>query len=88
MKNILIAGGTGLVGKRLTEILVDKGYTVTILTRTSGVASNNPNISFANWDTDQQTIDEQAIFNADAIINLAGASVAEKRWSAKRKKKL
>ena len=88
MKNILIAGGTGLVGKRLTEMLLDKGYGVTILTRTLNETSNNPNLSFANWDTDKQTIDEQAVSNADAIVNLAGAGVADKRWSVARKKEI
>ena len=88
MKNILIAGGTGLVGKRLTEMLLDKGYSITILTRTLNAISTNPNISFANWDTDKQTIDENAVTNADAIINLAGAGVADKRWSVKRKKEI
>ncbi len=88
MKNILIAGGTGLVGKRLTEMLLDKGYSVTILTRTENATSTNPNISFANWDTDKQTIDEQAVSNADAIVNLAGAGVADKRWSVARKKEI
>lgn len=88
MKNILITGGTGLVGKRLTEMLLDKGYSVTILTRTANTSSTNPNISFANWDTDKQTIDEQAVANADAIINLAGAGVADKRWTIARKKEI
>ncbi len=88
MKNILIAGGTGLVGKRLTAMLLDKGYNVTILTRTANTNSTNPNISFANWDTDKQTIDEQAVSNADAIVNLAGAGVADKRWSIERKKEI
>jgi uncharacterized protein (TIGR01777 family) len=88
MKNILIAGGTGLVGKRLTEMLLDKGYSITILTRTANATSTNPNISFANWDTDKQTIDDQAVSNADAIVNLAGAGVADKRWSVARKKEI
>jgi uncharacterized protein (TIGR01777 family) len=88
MKNILIAGGSGLVGKRLTEMLLDKGYNVTILTRSSNIVSNNPNIFFANWNTDKQTIDEQAVSKADAIINLAGAGVADKRWSIERKKEI
>ncbi len=88
MKNILIAGGTGLVGKRLTEMLLDKGYNITILTRTANTTSTNPNISFANWDTDKQTIDEKAVSNADAIVNLAGAGVADKRWTVARKKEI
>ncbi|MFY7963440.1 MAG: TIGR01777 family oxidoreductase [Chitinophagaceae bacterium] len=88
MKNILIAGGTGLVGRRLTEMLLVKGYSVTILTRTANTASTNPNISYASWDTDKQTIDEIAIAKADAIVNLAGAGVADKRWSVERKKEI
>jgi len=88
MKNILITGGTGLVGKRLTTMLIEKGYAVTILTRGELPSSNDPNIGYANWDVENQTIDANALANADAIVNLAGAGVADKRWTDARKKEI
>ena len=88
MKNILITGGTGSVGKRLTEMLVEKGYGVTILSRNKNNVSSNPKIQYAYWNVDEQVIDNSAIGNADAIVNLAGAGVADKRWTDERKKEI
>ena len=86
MKNIVIAGGSGLVGTRLTEMLVAKGYSVTILTRNRNIISNNAAINYSYWNIDTQKIDSNAIKNADAIINLTGESVVNKRWTIKQKK--
>jgi uncharacterized protein len=88
MQNILITGGTGLIGKRLTEILVEKGYDVTILSRNENIVSPNPKIQYAYWNLDEQVIDKNAIANADVIVNLAGAGVADKRWTDERKKEI
>ncbi|OYX24248.1 MAG: TIGR01777 family protein [Algoriphagus sp. 32-45-6] len=80
MKNILITGGSGLVGQRITELLEKKGYEVAWLSR-----SQQGRKSFL-WDVENKEIDPQAIEWADAIIHLAGAGVAEKRWTPERKK--
>lgn len=80
MKNILISGGSGLIGHKITQLLELKGYTVAWLSR-----SQQKQKSFV-WDVEKQTIDPEAIEWADAIIHLAGASVAEKRWTDERKK--
>lgn len=85
MKNIIIAGGTGLVGTRLTEMLINKGYTVTILTRNKNAVSNNPSIQYSYWNIDTQEIDAKAIKNANAIVNLTGEGVVNKRWTTKQK---
>jgi uncharacterized protein (TIGR01777 family) len=82
--NILITGGTGLVGQHLSRFLVEKGYDITILSR-SARQSDNPKISYATWSPDAGTIDAEAIRSADHIIHLAGENVAEKRWTKKRK---
>jgi uncharacterized protein (TIGR01777 family) len=82
MRNILITGGSGLVGRKITQILERKGYTVAWLSRNP---NNNSQKSFA-WDIEKQSLDEEAIVWADGIIHLAGAGVADKRWSASRKK--
>jgi uncharacterized protein len=83
MKNVLIAGGTGLVGNRLSQILRDRGYTVFHLSRRENLQAEFP--AYA-WDIAKQTIDIRAIEKADFIINLAGSGIADKRWSNARKK--
>jgi len=89
MQKVLITGGTGLVGRALTKALVDKGYHVVILTRNPEKQSKpGSNISYAAWDTTKQIIDKDAISKADYIIHLAGAGVAEKRWTKKRKQEI
>ena len=82
MKNILITGGSGLVGRRITAQLERKGYQVGWLSRSAQVRTH------FLWDVAQQTIDSQAMEWADAVIHLAGEGVAEKRWTAVRKKSI
>jgi uncharacterized protein (TIGR01777 family) len=80
MKNILITGGSGLVGKAITQTLEKKGYQVAWLSRSS------QNKKSFLWDVEKQEIDQNAIEWSDAIIHLAGSGVAEKRWTSERKK--
>lgn len=87
MSTILITGGTGLLGSDLTKMLIDKGHKVIILTR-SKKRSNSPNLSYAQWDVNAGTIDNKAISEADYIVHLAGAGVADKRWTTERKKEI
>jgi uncharacterized protein (TIGR01777 family) len=82
-KNVLITGGTGFIGKCLTKMLLDKGYTVSILTRSS--KPNRKDVTYYVWDVASQSMDEAAVLHADYIIHLAGENIAEKRWTAKRK---
>ena len=88
METVLITGGTGMVGKHLTELLVLKGYDVIIVSRSKVMARRHASISYAIWDVEKQTIDRDAIERADYIINLAGAGVADKRWTTARKKEI
>ncbi|WP_137404960.1 TIGR01777 family oxidoreductase [Echinicola rosea] len=82
MKNILISGGSGLIGQALTKTLEANGYAVAWLSRTP---EKQPQKSFA-WDIKKQSLDTKSLKWADAIIHLAGAGVAEKRWTPARKK--
>jgi uncharacterized protein len=82
-KNILITGGTGFVGKRLTNLLLKKGYSVAILTRNP--KPNTTNVSYYKWNIDEKFITEKAVLKADFIINLAGENIADKRWTISRK---
>lgn len=79
MSKILITGGTGLVGSRLTEMLVDKNHEVVVLSR------NPKNKNEFKWDISKAFIDEKVFENTDYIIHLAGAGIADERWSEKRK---
>src|SRR6188768_4522312 len=88
METVLITGGTGMIGKALTQALVERGFHVIILTRNTNNKKATSNISFAEWDIQKQTIDKNAFAKADYIVHLAGASVAEKRWIKKRKQEI
>lgn len=89
MATILITGGTGMVGQQLTGLLLSKGYDVIWLSRTPGEKQiNGKTIRIASWNLKEQTIDEMAIQQVDHIIHLAGAGVAEKRWTVQRKQEI
>jgi len=81
MKQILITGGSGLIGRHITDLLVEKGYQVAWLSR----SVQDERKTFL-WNIEKQEIDPEAIEWANAIIHLAGAGVAEKRWTPERKK--
>lgn len=76
---ILIAGATGLIGNELTNRLLNQGHSVSILSRSK--TSKNSNTSVFVWNPEQNDIDLKAFVDVDAIINLAGAGVADKRWT-------
>ncbi|MCY7421090.1 MAG: TIGR01777 family oxidoreductase [Chitinophagaceae bacterium] len=89
MSLILITGGTGLIGKELTRKLVAKGHEVIILTREIKEKNfGEARVSYAAWDVKAQTIDKEAIAKADHIIHLAGAGIADERWTEKRKEEI
>ena len=88
-KTVLITGGTGLIGQAITKALLEKNYSIIILTRDpSKHTVTNENISYAKWDVKSQFIDVDAIKKSDCIIHLAGANVGDKRWTQKRKKEI
>jgi uncharacterized protein len=82
---ILIAGGTGLVGQRLSALLTQKGYDVAHLTRSKN--AKNPYKQYI-WDIKNGNIEAAALENAEAVINLTGAGIADARWTAARKKEI
>ncbi len=85
MLTVLITGGTGTIGKRLSAMLVEKGYRVIILSRKIQPSLPTDPISYAQWNVEKDIIDVQAIAQADYIIHLAGAGVADGRWTTNRK---
>ncbi len=82
-KNVLVTGGTGFIGKKLTSLLVEKGFSVSILSRT--VKKSSAAITYYQWDVNAGKIDEQAILNADYVVHLAGENIGVKRWTTARK---
>lgn len=89
MKTVLITGGTGLVGSKLTKHLTGKGYAVIILTRKMPDSSNDlTGVQYALWDVKQQTIDIAAVQKADYIVHLAGAGVVDKKWTENYKQEI
>ena len=83
-QNVVLTGGTGFIGKKLTRLLLENGFSVSVLSRS--VKENSEGISYYKWDVDAGTIDEQAILNADYVIHLAGENIGAKRWTVNRKK--
>ena len=83
----LITGGTGLIGKRLTEYLVNKGHSVHILSRKNNLNSDTDYIKYFIWDPSKLEIDTKCIDNVDVIINLAGKNVFS-FWNNKTKKEI
>jgi len=84
MPEILITGGSGLIGQRLTNILLDEGFDVAWLTR-------SPEKKFAvkifHWDLKRNFIEEEALKSIDHIVHLAGANVGT-YWTPAYKKKI
>ena len=78
--NILLTGGSGLIGSELTKILIENGHQVRILTREKEI--EHP---FYHWNKDK--IDEKVFENLDGIIHLAGSLIA-KRWTKSYKKEV
>ncbi|MEY2941029.1 MAG: hypothetical protein RJA67_714 [Bacteroidota bacterium] len=76
---ILITGGTGFVGVALKQFLLTQGHDVVILSRSGGDFQ---------WDVSYGYIDPAAFEGVDAIVHLAGAGIADERWSAARKREL
>ena len=88
MQTVVITGGTGLIGTALSGALLEKGYRVIILSRKSAGQPLKDNPGYASWNTEEKTINIHAIEDADFIIHLAGAGVADKRWTKKRKQEI
>ncbi len=83
-KNVLITGGTGLIGSELSKSLLNNKYNVAILSR----RKKANDIKSYYWNYENNILDEKAIEFADIIIHLAGENISSKRWSDKQKQKI
>lgn len=82
-KTVLIAGGSGLVGRRLSTLLQQKGYSVRWLSRKAG---QDGNIRIYEWNPARESIDLAALEGVHAVICLAGAGIVDKAWTSDYKK--
>ncbi len=85
-KKVLISGGSGLIGKKLSNLLVQKGYIVHVLSRSK--RQNQNGIYYFVWNVHKQEAELKAFKNIDIFIHLAGASIAEGRWTSARKQQI
>jgi uncharacterized protein len=93
---IVIAGGTGFLGGPLAEVYAEEGHDVRVLTRSlpSGESRHDsgtgvPGITRVGWQPDGQSGPwAAALDGADAVVNLAGAGIADRRWTPQRKAEL
>lgn len=85
MSTILITGGSGLIGTALTKALQTAGHSVRHMSRSAG--TRNGVQAFA-WDIGAGTMDAKALDGVDHIVHLAGAGIADKRWTAARVQEL
>ena len=88
--NIVVTGGTGFIGRALCAALSHGGHRVSILTRNAGQVLHEPrvNVNPVQWNGRDTGPWEQALKGADAVINLAGAPIADGRWTDARKQLL
>ena len=84
---IILSGGTGFIGKPLVRELLGQGHNVVILTR-HAAQSSHEGLSYALWDGRNQGAWSQQVDGADAVINLAGESIGDKRWTKSQKEKI
>jgi uncharacterized protein (TIGR01777 family) len=85
--NIIVTGGTGFIGRALCEAFSGRGHRVVVLTRRPVEARRlfRVPVTAVEWDPREGGAWEQSLEGADAVINLAGAPIAEERWTESRK---
>lgn len=78
MSKILLTGGTGLIGSRLAQLLQQKNHQVTVVSRHPESVKGYPAVS---WDD----LATGAMDGTEVLIHLAGAGIADEKWTTKRK---
>ncbi len=85
---ILLSGATGFIGKSLINELLKTGHDLILLTRNPSKIIQRPSLSVLPWDGESTKLWGHSADGVDAVINLAGEGIADKRWSESRKKAL
>lgn len=88
--NIVVSGGTGFIGRPLCAALCQEGHRVTLLTRRREEAQRScgSTVTAVEWNGREAGAWELCLEGADAVINLAGAPIADGRWTDARKRLL
>ncbi|OAQ38657.1 cell division inhibitor [Pedobacter psychrophilus] len=81
-KKVLITGASGTVGQALTDLLINKGHEVVHISRSEKF---NAKVKTYKWDLQKKKIDSNCLDGVDTIVHLAGAGIADKRWTKERK---
>ena len=84
MSKILITGGSGLIGRHLTKMLVDRDHEVAHL----GRSKRSSTVKTFVWDVQNRSIEKDAFLGVDTIVHLAGEGIADKRWTPQRKRQI
>ena len=84
-KKVLITGGSGFLGRHITEKLLAQGYSVNYLSRNP---EKTERIKSYYWDPGAGQFDEQALHHLEYIVNLAGANIGDEPWTAERKREI
>ncbi len=83
-KRVLITGGSGLIGSHLTRVLLAQGYEVVHI----GRKERKDGVPAFTWNIEQEYFDVRALSGVETIIHLAGAGIADKPWTKKRKQEI
>jgi|TARA_B110000914_G_scaffold88168_1_gene77479 hypothetical protein len=83
----LIAGATGLIGKRLSKVIIERNNEVNILTTNRNIKQSIKGINIFYWNPELDFIDEGCVKGVDVVINLAGSPIAQ-LWTRKAKKSI
>lgn len=85
---LIVAGGTGFIGSALCERLLERGHSLTLLTRARSPQTISPNKKWITWDPSSGSEREDLVDGADGVINLAGEPIAARRWTAAQKERI
>jgi hypothetical protein len=84
VSHILITGASGLIGSKLTSFLEERHHQVSHLSR----SAHDGRIKTFTWDVKRKQVDAGAFEGVDTIVHLAGAGIADKRWTEERKREI
>ncbi|OGQ78525.1 MAG: TIGR01777 family protein [Deltaproteobacteria bacterium RIFCSPLOWO2_12_FULL_60_19] len=85
---LVLAGGSGFIGRALCNRLIEQGHSLTLLTRSRSPAPLSPGKTWVAWNPDSAGDWQRTLDAADGVINLAGEPIAGKRWTAAQKRKI
>lgn len=85
---LVVAGGTGFIGTAVRARLLQQGHSLVLLSRSPSRTSESPQQKWVAWNPLSPGAWQSAVDGADGVINLAGESIAGKRWSKAQKEKI